>query len=255
MSTADCSILVAAYSDWLKEHTSVQNLDGICEITTPFLDRHNDHLQLYVQRSRNGFLLSDDGYTIRDLRMSGCELVSAKRKESLHQILNGFGVRLVDDELQTEAQFASFPQKKHNLLQAMMAVGDLFVLANPTVKSLFYEDVEQFLRANDVRYTPSVKFTGKSQFDHRFDFVIPASRKSPERIIRALNHPDKDHVSSLIFSWEDIRAVRAPDARAIALLNDVDYSVNPEVTGALNQYEIRPVLWSQREQHVGELAA
>jgi hypothetical protein len=44
----------------------------------------------------------------------------------------------------------------------MLAVNDLFYLAKPIVESLFYEDVVQWLDANDIRYTPSVKFTGIS---------------------------------------------------------------------------------------------
>lgn len=255
MSALDCAQLVAAYADWLRGQTHVQDVDDFCEMTTPFLDRHNDHLQLYVQKTPNGLLLTDDGYTIRDLRANGCELASEKRKETLNQILNGFGVRLIGDELQTEAQLSSFPQKKHNLLQAMMAVGDLFVLASPMVTNLFYEDVEQFLQANEIRYTPSVKFTGKSGFDHRFDFVIPASRKRPERVLRALNRPDKDHASSLIFSWEDIRGVRSADARAFAMLNDSEHTVSPDILGALTQYAIEPVLWTQRQRHLSELTA
>jgi hypothetical protein len=44
----------------------------------------------------------------------------------------------------------------------MLAVNDQFYLAKPIVESLFYEDVVQWLDANDIRYTPSVKFTGIS---------------------------------------------------------------------------------------------
>ncbi len=49
------------------------------------------------------------------------------------------------------------------------------------VLSLFYEDVVTWLDLHEIRYTPKVKFTGKSGFDHLFDFVIPKSRSSPER--------------------------------------------------------------------------
>ena len=51
------------------------------------------------------------------------------------------------------------------------------------VASLFYEDVVAWLDLHDVRYTPKVKFTGKTGYDHLFDFVIPKSRRQPERIV------------------------------------------------------------------------
>jgi hypothetical protein len=35
----------------------------------------------------------------------------------------------------------NFPSRKHSLVQAMLAVNDMFYLAVPMVTSLFYEDV------------------------------------------------------------------------------------------------------------------
>jgi hypothetical protein len=82
--------------------------------------------------------------------------------------------------------------RKHNLLQAMLAVNDLFFLSIQMVASLFYEDVVSWLDTNEIRYTPNVKFTGKSGYDHLFDFVIPKSRRQPERIPdSSYNHSTK----------------------------------------------------------------
>lgn len=72
----------------------------------------------------------------------------------------------------------------------MLAVNDMFCLASPTVASVFYEDVVSWLDVCEVRYTPKVKFTGRSGYDHLFDFVIPKSRRHPERIVRAVSRPD-----------------------------------------------------------------
>ena len=69
--TMDCEQLVSTYVDWLKAKIEVQDINGVCEITTPFLDRHNDRLQIYVERGEHGLRLTDDGYIITDLEMSG----------------------------------------------------------------------------------------------------------------------------------------------------------------------------------------
>ena len=113
---------------------------NICVITSPFLDRHHDYLQIYVQRNDSGLLLSDDGYVLRDLRISGLDLNTERRQEALDQIIRPFGVRLTGDELQVVATERDFAQKKHDLIQAMLAVGDLIHLAQATVIS---EDVER----------------------------------------------------------------------------------------------------------------
>ncbi len=74
-----------------------------------------------------------------------------------------------------------FPLKKHSLIQAMLAVNDLFYLAKPVVESLFFEDVVAWLDANDIRYTPGVKFPGISGYDHLFSFVIPCTSRDSSR--------------------------------------------------------------------------
>jgi hypothetical protein len=137
----------------------------------------------------------------------------------------------------------------------MLAVNDMFVAAKHRVATLFFEDVGHFLDNNDVRYAPNVEFTGKSGFIHKFDFLIPKSRKMPERLLRAINNPARDTTTSLLFSWTDTKEVRSPDSRCYAMLNDAERAVNPDLLSALDGYGVRPILWSQREQYVPELAA
>jgi len=250
----DCQDLVNAYIEWLRQKITVESINGVCEITTPFLDRHNDHLQIYVRKSDSGFILTDDCYTITDLRLSGCDFTTEKRRQILHSILNGFGVRIVGDELTVEARPDNFPQKKHNFIQAILAINDLFVMAAPMVASIFREDVERYLRLNEIRFTPSVNFTGRSRFIHFFEFVIPASKEKPERILRAINRPNRQNITSLIFSWTDTKEVRAPDSTAYGVLNDMEQPINLDLVSALNQYGLKALPWSRRDEYVQELA-
>jgi hypothetical protein len=139
----------------------------------------------------------------------------------------------------------------------MLAVNDLFYLASPIVQSLFFEDVIAWLDASEVRYTPKVKFTGTSGFDHLFDFVIPKSprKQQPERILQAINRPTRDSAEAFIYAWSDTRDVRPTDSKAYAVLNDVEQQVSAGVTDAFRNYQISPVLFSRRTDFAGELAA
>jgi len=252
---ADIQALLDQYAEWLKEKTALRQIDDWVEITTPYLDRHNDYLQLYAQQQNNGYLLTDDGYIITDLEQSGCKLESPKRRAILQMTLNGFGVQLNDDRLETHATAENFAQRKHNLIQSMLAVNDIFYLASPTVATLFYEDVISWLDESEIRYTPKVKFTGKSGYDHLFDFVIPKSKREPERIVQTITKPTKDTAQALAFSWIDTKDVRPPDSKAYALLNDSEQSVSASIEDALRNYDLRPVLWSQRQSVEQELVA
>jgi len=44
----ECQKLIDSYVDWLRQGLSVEEVDGACELTTPFLGRHDDHLQVYA---------------------------------------------------------------------------------------------------------------------------------------------------------------------------------------------------------------
>ena len=252
---AEMQALIDKYVVWLKDKTSLRQLEDWIEITTPYLDRHNDYLQIYARRLNGGFLLTDDGYVLEDLQQSGCKIESPKRQALLKMTLGGFGVRLNQNAIEVQASAENFALRKHNLIQAMLAVNDLFYLAEPIVRSLFYEDVIAWMELHEIRYTPRVKFTGKSGYDHLFDFVIPKSRKLPERILQAINRPNRDTAQSLAFSWIDTKEVRASDSRAYAVLNDSERTVPAGVIDALRNYDVTPVLWTKREDIREELAA
>ncbi len=250
----DIQSLLDQYIAWLKDKTTLRQVDDWVEITTPYLDRHNDYLQIYAQRKNGGYVLTDDGYTIEDLEQSGCKLESLKRRDLLNTTLNGFGVRLNKTAMEVKASKENFALRKHNLIQAMLAVNDMFYLASPTVASVFYEDVVSWLDIIEVRYTPKVRFMGKTGYDHLFDFVIPKSRRQPERILRTINHPNRAQAQSVVFAWIDTKEVRPQDAQAYALLND-EQEVPVAVSDSLQNYGVTPVPWSKRDAVRDQLVA
>jgi hypothetical protein len=247
--------LIDQYWVWLRDKTTLRQINDWVEITTPYLDRHNDHLQIYLKRRNGGFVLTDDGYILQDLEHSGCKIEGEKRQNLLKMTINGFGVQRDNLALLVHASADNFAVRKHNLVQAMLAVNDLFYLAAPMVKSLFYEDVVAWLDLSEIRYTPRVKFTGKSGYDHLFDFVIPKSRHEPERIVKAISRPNRDTAEALAFAWIDTKEVRPPESRAFAVLNDSEHPISEDVLDALRSYDVESVLWSQRDKIRQELAA
>lgn len=62
---ANIKELIDNYWDWLKDSTTLKEINGWSEITTPYLDRHNDFLQIYASEEENGgYILTDDSWTI-----------------------------------------------------------------------------------------------------------------------------------------------------------------------------------------------
>jgi len=253
MNKQECQQLIDLYVEWLRKGLTVEALENGCELTTPFLDRHNDHLQIYATKENNKVLLSDDGYILSDLRTAGLEMQTPKRKATLEAVLNGFGVRVEGKQLLVEASPNNLGQRLHSLVQAMLAVNDMFVMAQPRVATFFWEDVREFLEANEIRYSPRVKITGYSGLDHTVDFLIPKSRRRPERLIQAINAPNKNTIEVYLFSLSDTRSARGENSEAYAFLNDRDHDLGGDVVEALEAYEVKPTLWSKRESYIEEL--
>jgi Domain of unknown function DUF1828/Domain of unknown function DUF1829 len=253
----DAGLLVESYLSWIRNTVTAEVLEnGATELTTPFLDRYNDHLQIYAERrSPDIILLTDDGYILAELKSSGVEKRGQHRAELFAQLLSGYGVSVSGNELQVEATEHDLGRCVHNLVQAMLSLDDMFVLAQPRVEPIFVEDVAKFLDDHEVRYSPRVKFAGKSGLDHLVDFVIPKSRQAPERMLKVVNAPRRDRVESLLFAANDMRAVRGKDVQYVAIVNDTRREVSPEVLNALRAYEVIAQPWSHRGQFVGQLVA
>lgn len=249
--------LVSDYFNWLKEETRLKTFEeyeDYVSISTPHLDRHNDFLEIVVTRSDTGFELSDDGYVLGDLEASGCPINTPKRKTILDEVLYGFGVSLDHDVMSVQANYENFAYRKHSLIQAMLAVNDMFFTASTHVKSFFFEDVRDWLHENDIFAIEGANFTGKSGFSHKFDFTIPRSPRYSERYISTINNPNTQAAKNIIMAWEDTRPARPENAKAYVFLNDqADKPVSVNVANALREYDMVAVSWQSRQQVVGEL--
>ena len=285
--------LIDSYYSWLRDKTAWKNLNGWAEITSPYLDRNNDYIQIYLKKTDEGYFLTDDGETINGLIQEGCKLDSPKRQQLLKLTLGGYGVTEKNGALQiTAASKNDFPLCKHSLAQAILAVNDMFYMAAPHISSLFFEDVMGWLESSKIRYAKQVSFTGMSGYNRTFDFLITKSDKQPERLIKTLNNPSKSQADSLIMDWRDTRPVRMPEAKMYVFINDrikskgqpassekqksMDFnnlskdklknsidekedsdsrSAAGKAGAALQAYGIAPVLWSKRDKKMKELAA
>lgn len=248
--------LIKKYTDWLYSKYTARQLEEGFEITTPFLNPHNDYIQIFAKREDNKILLSDDGTTLDELEMSGVAMDrSENRKSELSVILNGFGIKKdSNNELFVYCTDNNFPECKHRLIQGILSVYDMYILAEPKVVSFFFEDVEKYFDDNDIRYTPNVQFVGRSNFPHQFDFSIPKTKINPERIIKLLNTPRKDLVFSMLFSFEDTQLLRK-ESKGIVIINDKVSKISDEIIDALNEYNIEPVPWANIDKYIGNFAA
>jgi hypothetical protein len=244
---------------WLKDKTSLKAVkpgNKWYELTTPYLDRHNDYLQFYIKKDGAEYILSDDGYTIKDLELSGCLINTPKRKEVLYHTVSGFGIKLDDANiLSVRTTIDNFPVNKLNIIQAMLAVNDMFYLAASKTQSFFLEDISGWFIKSNIRFFEDFKLTGKTGFTYPFDFAIPRSPKEPDRLIKTMPTPNKSSVQNIALCWYDTKETRKADTKLITLINDTDSIVDSSLHDALTNCGIIPFLWSEREKRKELLSA
>ncbi len=244
--------LVNDYYQFLREQTIVSQIQGSewVKISTPFTDVYNDTIDIYVKKQNGEILLSDDGQTLRNLELSGVEISrSLNRKLLLDNILLTYGVNLNNGELIIKANEQNFPQKKHNLISAILEVNDLYVLAKHTVASIFREDVKAYLdEQENIIYTPYFISKGSIGLEFTFDFQIAYRKK--EILIKAFNSINKFNLPHFLFTWEDVRQVREKQTQkqiqGLAIINDEKRDVKSEYLEALQNKGAQYILWSQR---------
>lgn len=215
----DIKKLMDEYFTWLKREMTFDKIGEYYEITVPYLDNANDYIQLYVKQVDNEIFFTDDSATLQKLKMQGFNLTAA-RKTYLQSILLQYGVKLEGDELVAKVPLSGFAQKKHLFIQAMLKIEDMCSFSKKKATSLFLDDVQKFFDSAEIFYTDKVQFIGKSGFYHNYDFLLQRSKTKPERLCRAVNNPNREAMSTVLFAWNDTKPARKADSQLIVILND-----------------------------------
>lgn len=221
-------------------------------ISTPFLGLFNDTLEIYAKRREDGqIILSDDGKSLHNLNLVGVSISrSPERREIVEKLLVGYGVTMQGDEIIAKATDSNFHQKKHDLLQAMLELNDLYVLSKPTVSKAFKDDVREYLDEQKIIYTPEFISKGIAGIEFVFDFQI--AYRNQEIVIKSFNRANKVYLSSFLFAWKDVKKYREDTTRknvtGIAIINDKNKPFPEEYTHALEKERTGYMLWSEREK-------
>lgn len=242
--------LINDYHNWLKDNTLTKENpnSGWVTIQTPLTDYFNDNLEIYVKKEGDKITLSDDGATMNNLSHFGIKLNRGERKDIADKILFNLGIDLKDDELIVTCKHADFPQKKHNILSAMIELNQLVVMSEKNVINFFRDNVRSFLKKHNISFTPEFISRGSTGLEFTFDFQI--STPSDEVVLKSFNTINKQYLSSFLFSWEDIKPVREKITQkavhAVAILNDLNKPIAEEYLEALKVKHADYVLWSER---------
>lgn len=245
----DVNQMLDAYSEWLRKEITVVEFGEFQEITTPYLDRFNDYLQLYVKLEKDGSIfITDDGVIIDNLIMSGiCLRKNSSKKKLLEKIVTNYGMQLQGNDMVACCTVENFPQVKHRMVQAMLLVDDMFQLNRENATNLFVEELADFFDTNQFYPFRDFSLVGKTGSIYSYDFVFNRSATKPERFCRGINKINETNRNTTIFNWIDTKEQRKGDSMLYIVIND-NNTVKPADLEAFANYDINPILFSERNK-------
>ena len=242
--------IINDYVDWWRREIKVLPAGNGVRIVSPMLDRHNDHMSMYIAEDAagGGYILTDLGETIGDLVASGCDVLSSdSRRKKLDGVAAGMGLQREGNELFRRAGESDLFQSINFLMQGMATVDDLFFTSSDQARSFFLDDLDDWFEKNGVPVVPNVRVGGKSGFETRLDFVIPRIGGKLERLIKAVGNPRQGSVENALFGFGDISDSR-PNSECLLVMDVTGGRGGDERVGELSdacrRYGAKPIAWT-----------
>ena len=188
--TLDSKKIIENYVNWLKDNLKFKDISSnLVKIQTPFVDSHNDYIVIYIKKKDEEYMLTDDGRTLFDLQSTGVSLTENRVKQ-LKEFVSAQGVSYDEktEQIFVKTEWEALPQKKNDLIQTIINVGDMFLTAQANIKSLFYEEVALYFQNKNIAYSPNIYLEGGGGVKHKIDFIVGRVHKSPQ-LIREINSP------------------------------------------------------------------
>lgn len=245
----EASDLLNEYIEWMKDNTVLRTISsGWTEINTPFMDRHNDGIQIYIRKVGDDIELTDDGYTFSDLKMSGCDLKTDRQISLLNKILNSGGIRMNEDVLSLTVHPKEFPARKLEFITAIQQIGDLYVTSRSNTYSFFSDEVALWFESNNRYPLRNYSTTGRNGVRYDIDFIFPKKdRHSSETALQAIGDPNKHIVSYHALMKREID--RKMDVYLMVQDTDLSDRKFKEVRNIAKTGDVEIIRWSEKDDH------
>jgi len=246
------------YINWYKKHLHFQSLeDNLLRIDSPFKDNTQDDIVIYAEKNPNDsfITLTDDGYTMYNLKISGVNLsLSKKRMFIFRKNLESYGINYNShtEELYVKTPIEKFSENKHRLLQCLLFVNDMYILSQSSVKNIFTEDVSKVFDDNNIIYTQDIIINGKSGMSHKFEFLIPGMKDRKEKFVKAVSVPNNTIATkAYVTDVSQAKAVKRDKKNEFYfILDDRKKDVNNEVNNLLIESDIVPINFTELPQKI-----
>ncbi|EDP11344.1 DUF1828 domain-containing protein [Amedibacillus dolichus] len=240
--------LIQNYYDFIKSNIQVKEIHGYHEITTPLLDHSNDFIQVYVSIDNDDITITDDSYTISNLKACGLNF-SDKRNKVVAGVCAQFGVKVENEEIFVKTDKNNFGLKLDSLLQCIVKIDDLCYVSRESVASFFDEDVKQYFEKNNLYFTENISLMGQSGYQFKIDLSFQRTKDNPTRWVNIINKASKSNCMITSFGWLDTVSQRNHTEKMYVIINDSN-PIDKGVLEGFRNYDITPILWKDIETKI-----
>lgn len=263
MSQININEISNEYFNFVKENTKMTLLSNDhTEIVTPFVDSTGEGISFSITFDGNLYTLSDDGFAAWELALNGIDVSKKSKRKTIFisQIeYNGFDLDESDNVIHKKVTKNELGQAIHDMTQLLINIYDLTYLSRSNVYQQFYEDVrEYFIENESFAVFPEFNLTGKSHFNHKFNYVF--LQKGTSKLTKVYNTLNRQQVDSILTSWLDTSESRRNNYNGkeelyIILSSEGFNNLSDDFILALQSYEIGLLDFSDKDNLINKLGA
>lgn len=221
----NCQQAIEGYVTNLKEGFSCLSTEDRLRIITPYLYPDNDLIEIFVEELPSGQIrVTDLAETLRHLHARGFDVFeSPKRRFMMETIASRAGVDIFRGQLTKTGDISQVGDLLLDVIITARGVSDLIYTSKTFEPAAFLEEVEDFLRINELPVEPKVKLVGMSGRSYTVHFRVTIGLP---RFLQALSPVAvaglKPKVDATVRMWVDCNHDLTPE-RKVTILNDVDF--------------------------------
>ena len=247
------NVIMNDYIKWIRDNTFIKKMDGEgVKLVSPFLDSHNDYINIYAKRlDTNQIRLGDGGILFFDLESYGIKLTD-KKKELFDRTLLSYGVQFdnATKEIYIIAEQNAIGKAKHRLIQCLLSVNDFFNYTEQNIKELFFYEVYNALLEAEIQFTPEITISGQSSYQHRFEFAVGLTKNKPQRLVSLIPTPNrKQRAESCLFAFTDLQRTGRNFIGTVLYKGEP----NENFINAFKNYDFKVFSWEKEKEAVLEL--
>lgn len=261
----DITQISKEYFDWIKNNNHFTINKNIIQLSTPVVDSFGDNINIILKQEGDKIRISDDAYVIWNIEAHGLNITNknSKRYNLLNSILSFDSVSLDPNtnEIYKLSTMKNIGQNIHEVIQSISKISDLMYLNKSNVKSVFSEDVFNYLKENKEHYDyfPNLQIIGHSKLAFNFDALFTTKNKI-KKLSKFYNSFSKSTVENVLVSWLD--TIKSREERfdgslqmAIVVNDENTKTLSRDYLDALSEYDIDVIPFSDKKKFKESLGA